>query len=83
MNDEGARQSPAATIPTASIEGISAERAPRPGESAEWCSNPRWKLRCECGSGRPSVFLIITGDGDKLPCCYACLREMWARERLF
>lgn len=55
----------------------------RPGESAEWRSHPHWKLQCECGSGRPSLFLVITREGRELPCCYACLREKWAAERLF
>ena len=45
--------------------------------------NPRSKLSCECGSGRPTIWQIVTRDARKLDCCIDCVDGVWAEKQLF
>jgi hypothetical protein len=44
-----------------------------------WCSNPRVRLRCECGSGRPA-FWLVEARGQNLQVCANCMRDVWLEE---
>jgi hypothetical protein len=38
--------------------------------------NPRSRPRCECGSGRPTVWLLNV-HGQKYERCYSCFADAW------
>lgn len=64
-------------------KGAVGARPAAPGREVALRPNPRSKLRCECGSGKPTVWQIVVDHVRKIDCCYACHEQRWAEERLF
>ena len=48
-------------------------------EGPSWRYNRRWRPRCECGSGRPTLSHIEFGD-RKRKVCGDCARGVWFEE---
>jgi len=81
MNDEGRLHSA-----PASVIDLSRDHRTRsiaiPAELRDglaWRYNRRCRLRCECGSGRPTLFLIEAGDRNR-EVCGDCSLAVWFEE---
>lgn len=50
---------------------------PYSDDNVEVSPNRRSKLRCECGSDRPTLWLLTIGDHAPRECCYDCVGQAW------